>query len=137
METIIDNPAILMAKKALTPEQQEEYKKMGEYMYNTEVYKTIETGSKIKDPETKDILAYAVEGLKSGLNPFDLSEKELRAIIEIYGDFWYIKFGYEENEVPKLNIQVVNGSAPVNTPMTRKERREYERKREKMLKRRK
>ena len=102
-----NNPMIESAKKAMSPEQIAEYKKVGEYMYNNDVYKVSEVGSKIKQPEKVDLILYATECLKSGGSPHDLSQPELRALIDIYGDKWYERFNFEEDEVPKPMIQLV------------------------------
>ena len=104
---LYNNPMVDMAKKALTPEQIEEYKKVGEYMYNNTNYKINEIGSKIKSPQEEDLILYATESLKSGLDPNDLSDDELRALIGVYGEKWYEKFDYREEEVPKPIVQVV------------------------------
>jgi hypothetical protein len=106
---LFNNPMVEAARKAMTPEQKEEYKKIGEYMYNNEVYKVIEVGSKIKEADNSQLILYATEALKSGGNPHDLSAAELTALINVYGDRWYEKFGFEENEVPKPIVQLVTG----------------------------
>jgi len=102
---LFNNPMVDSARKALSPEQIEEYKRIGEYMYNNDVYKVMEQGSIIKEPREQDLILYATEALKSGLNPRDLTQAELRAIVDTYGDKWYENFGYESEDVPKLDIQ--------------------------------
>jgi len=104
---IFNNPMVDMAKKALTPEQQAEYKKMGEYMYNNNVYSTVEQGSKIQEPDEAELACYATESLKAGLDPMDLTQKELRALIDLHGDSWYEKFDYKKEEVPVAQIQIL------------------------------
>ena len=76
-------------------------------MYNNDVYKVSEIGSKVKQPENSDLILYATEALKSGGSPHDLSGSELRALIDVYGEKWYEKFGFEQDEVPKPVIQLV------------------------------
>ena len=102
-----NNPMIESAKKSMSPEQLAEYKRIGEYMYNNEVYKVSEIGSKVKEPEKADLILYATESLKSGGSPYDLSQPELRALIDVYGDKWYERFDLEADEVPKPVIQMV------------------------------
>jgi hypothetical protein len=101
---LFNNPMVESAKKALTPEQQEEYKKFGEYMYNNTNYKSLEEGSKVKEAKTEDLLIYATAALRSGGDPFDLSEKELNELVNIYGEKWYEKFDLTEDEVPKQKL---------------------------------
>jgi hypothetical protein len=104
---LFNNPMIESAKKSMSPEQLAEYKRIGEYMYNNDVYKVSEIGSKVKEPEKADLILYATESLKSGGSPHDLSQVELRALIDIYGDKWYERFDLEEDDVPKPVIQMV------------------------------
>ena len=104
---LFNNPMVEAAKKSMTPEQLEEYKRVGEYMYNNDVYKVSEIGSKVKQPENSDLILYATQSLKSGGSPHDLSGAELRALIDVYGDNWYERFGFTQSEVPKPVIQLV------------------------------
>lgn len=104
---LFNNPMVEAAKKSMTPEQREEYKRVGEYMYNNDVYKVSEIGSKVKQPENSDLILYATQALKSGGSPHDLSGGELRALIDVYGDKWYERFGFEQDDVPKPAIQLV------------------------------
>jgi hypothetical protein len=103
MSDLFNNPFFENAKKSLTEEQKEEYKKIGEYMYNKDIYSTAET--KIKSDIThEEILFYAVQALKSGINPKDLTQKEIQALTDTYGKYWYEKFGLEKEDVPELTI---------------------------------
>jgi hypothetical protein len=104
---LFNNPMVDAARKAMTPEQVEEYKRVGEYMYNSVNYQIAETGSKVKPPTEENLIVYAVEGLKAGLDPMDLSDEELRALIQVYGEEWYEKFDYTRDEVPKPAVQLV------------------------------
>jgi hypothetical protein len=104
---LFNNPMVEAAKKSMTPEQLEEYKRVGEYMYNNDVYKVSEIGSKVKQPENSDLILYSTQALKSGGSPHDLSGAELRALIDVYGDKWYERFGFTQDEVPKPVIQLV------------------------------
>jgi len=104
MEELLSNPYVELAKKNMTPEQLEQYKKMGEYMYGTNVYKNAEFGEKLKEAKIEDFAKYAIEGLKSGLDPMELSKKEIKALVDTYGLKWYEKFGFAESEVPKFEI---------------------------------
>ena len=105
---LFNNPMVEAAKKAMSPEQIEEYKRIGEYMYKNDVYRVMEVGSKIKTPEKSELIMYATQCLNSGGSPNDLSNQELTALIDVYGDKWYEKFGFEESEVPKPSIQLVS-----------------------------
>lgn len=98
---LFNNPMVNSAKKALTAEQQEEYKKVGEYMYKNMNYNSVETTMINNKPSNQDLAFYAIEAIKSGGHPRDLSEPELNALSQIYGSKWYEKFDYTEKDVPK------------------------------------
>ena len=64
------------AMKALSPEQKEYYKKLGEDMYGTVDF----NGNKIinnLEPPVEESILYIEESLKSGLHPSYLSKNEL------------------------------------------------------------
>lgn len=136
---LFTNPMVESARRALSPEQLEEYKRMGEYMYNSVDYKMAACGSQVKESKDEDLILYATEALKSGADPNDLSENELQALCKIYGDQWYEKFGFEENEVPKpvsslTTAQQVFAEAEKKAKamnLTRQQRRAMERRIEK------
>lgn len=108
MNDLFNNPMVNSAKKAMTKEQMDEYKRIGEYMYNTDIYRTADTGSKVKeDADPEDLLLYASEALKAGLDPMDLSQEEVRTFVDVYGDLWYERFGFKKDQVPILTIQMV------------------------------
>lgn len=119
---LYNNPMVDMARQGLTKEQVEDYKKMGEYMYSTN-FNITEAGSVEKPPDKADILQYAIEGLKSGLHPTELSETELQNLIEIYGDKWYEKYGWEACDVPLPTVQAVKKPdqlIPISKPKPKK-----------------
>ena len=94
---LFDNPMIRNAKKAMTPEQLEQYKKIGEQMYGAGKMEKMETPD--LDDRFKESAAYIIEGLKSGLLPKDLDTDERRILQEVYGDEWYKKWGYTAKDI--------------------------------------
>lgn len=123
MDQLVTSPEIVMAKNALTEEQKEEYKKIGEYMYQTDVSKVKHNGSQVVKVNKADLLIYAESGLRSGLSPKDLTADELASLINAYGERWFERFDISEEEanlVPK---------------MCRQQRRELERQAKKKEKR--
>ena len=94
---LFNNPMVESALKALTPEQLEEYERIGKYMFQTDF-----TATQGPDPEKemKEAIFYIREGLKSGLHPEDLSPKELEIMYDVYGDDWGAEYGYERREMP-------------------------------------
>lgn len=107
---LFNNPMVEAARKALTPEQIEEYKRMGEYMYNSIDYKNAVAGTQVRESKEEDLILYASEALKSGGDPYDLTEPELQALTNTYGEKWYERFGFAEDEVPKVKASLVSAA---------------------------
>lgn len=97
---LFNNPMVASATKALTDEQREQYKIMGEHMFNTMSFDNTPNPQQ----ELKELIIYTRESLKSGLHPTDLKPKEIQVMYEIYGDKWYEEFGYTSEEVPQNPI---------------------------------
>lgn len=99
--------AYSIAKQALSDDQRDSYRKMGEHLFSEKTNK-IETGYSLeKEPEKEDILRYAVRGINSGLSAKDLTQSELQVLEEYYGKEWYVQFGMDGSNVPKSSINVV------------------------------
>jgi hypothetical protein len=95
-----NNSLMQSAIRALTPEQREHYKKLGESMYGDLNFED----SKILndyDAPIEESLAYITEGLKAGLHPSDLSFDELSVLKDIYKEHnvWLEKYGYTEKDL--------------------------------------
>lgn len=104
---LFNNPMIEAAKKAMTPEQLEEYKNFGKYMYNTVDYGRMEATVIETKPTVAELARYAETALKSGAMPSDLSEPELQALSQVYGEKWYEKFDFKPEDVPKQFFEIL------------------------------
>jgi len=93
-----DNPQFKAAWDSLSPKEQEEYKSAGEYMYNN---KNVDYEQNF-DSVLKESAFYIIEGIKSGLHPSDLDKDEKRVLKEVYGEKWYIKYGYNEKDLEEI-----------------------------------
>lgn len=128
---LFNNPIIENAKKALTEEQKEEYKKIGEYMYKDIDYKNVETKTKVATDE--ETIYYASEALKAGGDPNDLSVDELKLLNKTYGEKWYERFNLTKDEVPKeslsMNELIIKDAEDKlkNLKMSRQQKRAMER----------
>lgn len=134
---LFDNPMVRAARKAMTPEQIEEYKLVGQYMYNNTEYLTSEMkASKVKEKNPTDLLTYATHMLNSGGDPKDLSPDELTMVMNTYGPKWYQHFDIDEKDVPLQARQKVTEADILNQietelknkKMSRQQRRLVERK---------
>jgi hypothetical protein len=84
-----NNPLLKKANEVFSPEQIDEYKKHGEYMYNFDYDKVNLDGSG-NDETTQFILM----GLRSGLSIQSLGEDEVEFMVSTYGEDWPQRFGF-------------------------------------------
>lgn len=98
--SIFNNPMIESAKKSMTPEQIDLYKKIGEE-YFKDINFTGNTQSDINLKQKIDLYdpEYILESVKSGLHPKFLLDIEKQILSDKYGTNWYIDFGYIENDL--------------------------------------
>lgn len=92
-----DNAMVRDAKAKMSKEDIEQYKKIGEQFYKDMDF---QQGNSI-DNIIKESVAYLSSLLNSGLLPHNLDKDEKRVLKEIYGEKWYEKWGYTENDLEK------------------------------------
>jgi hypothetical protein len=104
---IWNNPMVNNALKAMSKEDLEKYKKVGEQLYGNINFEDSTIVKHLMTP-VDEAVAYVEEGLKSGLLPRDLDENEVILLQKTYGEEWYEKFGFSREEVPEpgLSLQV-------------------------------
>jgi len=97
-----------MVNKALTSMSKtdvENYKKIGEKLYGNINF----CDSKIINnlpPPMEESIAYIEQGIKSGLLPEDLDKNEVQLLTEAYGNEWYLKYGFKQEEVPEIGLSL-------------------------------
>ncbi len=99
--SLFDNSMVRSALAAMSPEQKEHYKEIGEKMYNSINYKDSEVLNAVPPPMA-EAAAYVIEGLKSGLHPSYLDENEVALMKDLYGEKWYNKWDATEEEMKKV-----------------------------------
>jgi hypothetical protein len=100
---LFNNPMVEKALKSMTPEDREEYKKMGEHMFGSVNF----TDSKVINnlpPPVEEAVAYVEQGIKAGLLPEDLEPAEITMLHKALGDKWYEKYGFLASQIPKINL---------------------------------
>ena len=102
---LFNNSMVNNALKALSPQQIEDYKKIGEQLYGNINFEDSKILNNIPPPMAESV-AYIEEGIKSGLLPSDLTEDEIILLSQAYGDKWYEKYGFQENEVPEAGLSL-------------------------------
>jgi hypothetical protein len=95
--SLFDNPMVKSATRAMTSEQKDKYKTVGEEMYNNIDFET----GKILD-NVKDSSDYIYVQIRSGLHPSHLDDNEKKIMFQTHGDKWYEKFGYVEEDLTKI-----------------------------------
>jgi hypothetical protein len=110
---LFDNHMVRQALSAMTPEQVEEYKRIGEKMYNTIDFND---GKVIQEmePPFSEAVAYIEMGLTSGLLPTDLEDNDIQVMEEVYGKEWYKKYGFTHDDLPekyRLKYEIKNVGA--------------------------
>ena len=92
--SVFDNPYFKNAYNALSDQDKEKYKKMGEYMYGNFNY----TNNSFDSPPVEESVKYIECSLNSGLLPKDLSQDEKVFMKDTYGDKWYEKYGFTKKD---------------------------------------
>ena len=87
----------------LPAEEREKFQKIGERLYSSfDAQKgTLLPGQDVESIRLEESLAYVVESLKSGLHPKYLTYDEIHLLRAGYGDEWYKKWNYTEEDLPK------------------------------------
>lgn len=83
---LFNNPAMKKQFESLPKEEQEAYKKAGEYMYEKDY--TSETTA------IDDAVRYIKNAFDAGMMPYQLTEEELVFLRNLYGADWYTNFGF-------------------------------------------
>jgi hypothetical protein len=96
---IFDNPRVKSAMSKMSPEQLEEYKRMGKEMYDAVNYVNSTILTKPPSPmigddmfdkeENSTAMAYVINGIKSGLLEEDMTDDEKVFAEQCFGKDWY------------------------------------------------
>ena len=101
MADLFNNPMINAAKRSMAPEEIERLKKLGESMYENIDFENNEVNN--MPPPMVEALAYVCESLKSGLHPSYLEENEIALLKEGFGEKWYERWNYTEEDLKKID----------------------------------
>ena len=101
MDDLFDNPMTRAALSAMSKEDIEKYKKIGEELYG----KVDFTKSKNLDNTPEPILeslSYIETQIQSGMHPSMLEDDEKELIKSIRGNKWYEEWGYVELDLDDI-----------------------------------
>jgi hypothetical protein len=97
MTDLFNNPVFKEKFDSLPKEEQEKYKKAGEYMYNKDVSK-IDYNSKMTEA-----VEYIKIALRSGMMPCHLTTDEL-AVMRTTGAEWYKEFDFPSESYSGMSV---------------------------------
>ena len=101
MSSLWNNPAVEAAKKDMSPEELEKYRKMGEHMYGN-LDNINNPNTLYEGPKLEEAAEYLGEAVKSGLHPSMLEDHEKAVLKEIQGDKWWENYGYVEADLTEI-----------------------------------
>jgi len=100
-QDLFNNPMVTAALKAMSPEEKEQYKRIGEQMYGN---LNFEDARYLINPEVQISEALTcLEGqIRSGLHPTDMTDNEKAVLKDAYGEKWYEKWGFVEEDLTTI-----------------------------------
>ena len=104
---LFSNPLVNNALKNMSKEDLENYKKIGEHMYNNINFEDNKVIINLPPP-IEEAVAYIETAIKSGLLPNDLDEDEIFCLENAFGTKWYERYGWSREDVaePGLSMKV-------------------------------
>ena len=110
---LFDNPMVRAANASMTPEQKEEYKLIGERLFAGIDY---ESANPDLESIVSEAVAYIKNQLQSGMHPSMLELNEKQTMENVYGQEWYKKWGYIEQDLTQ--IVTLEPTVEVNTDLS-------------------
>ena len=108
MSDLFTNPMVQQAKQAMTQEQLDEYKRIGEEMYNSISFEDINSQGKFATENAEAIelenVAQTKLMLQSGILPSYLSTQENDMMKNAGGEKWYEQYGFLETDLNRINF---------------------------------
>jgi hypothetical protein len=104
MSSLWDNPMVTAAKNAMSEEELEKYRKIGESMFKDIDFTSSKVTSEEENSESffSESVAYISESLKSGLHPSMLTDNEKLILQNFYGEEWYTKWNYVKEDLTEI-----------------------------------
>lgn len=99
--SLFNNPMVESALKAMSPEDLQRYREIGEKMYGTVNFEDSQILNNLPPP-MYEAGAYISEQLKSGLHPSMMDDDEKRLMEELFGKEWYSRWGYVEGDLTDI-----------------------------------
>jgi len=98
-----NNSMITSALNAMSHEELDNYKKLGESMFGNINFETASITDKNNVPLfLNDAASYICESIKSGLHPSMLTEDEKAVMENVLGKEWYKKYDYVKEDLDSI-----------------------------------
>lgn len=95
---LFNNPMTQAAMAALSNEDKERYRVIGEQLYGNIDYQEGKVLNNMQ-PDMMEAIAYIETQLQSGMHPSVLEDNEKAILADAYGDEWYIDWGYVKEDL--------------------------------------
>lgn len=92
---LFDNSMVRAARKGMSAEQKEAYRRIGEQMYSGFDFASKNYG----DSSLQEATEYLLCGLRSGLHPSTLTSNEQYILSTTLGDKWYESYGWTKEDL--------------------------------------
>jgi len=98
---LFNNPIVQAAIAALSEEDKERYKMIGDHLYGRINFEDEQSLNNMP-PSMAEAVAYIEMCMRSGLHPSMLEDNERALLKENYGEEWYKKWGYVEQDLTEI-----------------------------------
>ena len=98
---LFNNPMTEAALAALSSEDKERYRYIGEQLYANIDYQESKVLNNMP-PNMVEAVAYIETQLQSGLHPSMLEDNEKSILADAYGDEWYLGWGYIKEDLNNI-----------------------------------
>ena len=95
---LFDNPMVRSAMAALSEEDKQRYKTIGDHLYGRINF---DNGQSL-EPPIAEAVAYIETSLQSGMHPSLLEENDHALLKEQYGEEWYKQWGYVKEDLTEM-----------------------------------
>lgn len=98
---LFDNPMVRAAMNAMSEEQKEKYRILGEGLYGSINFEDEQYINNMP-PAMSQAIMYIENQITSGLHPSMLESNEKELLKDAYGEKWYSKWGYVEGDLTDI-----------------------------------
>jgi hypothetical protein len=98
---LFDNPMIKAAQAALSDEDREKFRILGESMFGGVNFENNQTINNMPPPMSEAV-AYLETHIRSGMHPSLLDDNEKAILSDAFGNEWYKEYGYVKEDLDDI-----------------------------------